>query len=175
MFAADPPCTSRMSATVSVSGRIGQIHYTPGLFLNAELDKASEDNERNGLVLALADGRRLIDGMSSWWSAVHGYDHPVLRAALHRQTDAFPHVMFGGLTHGPAVELADRLVALLRERMAGLTVGPSLEESSDFGPVVSPAPKGEEAGELFDGLELMSRTSGFFELKRSRTRDPIFD
>ena len=70
----------------------------------------------SGVRLALedADGatHQAIDGMSSWWSAVHGYDHPELRAALHRQTDAFPHVMFGGLTHGPAVEFAERLVAL---------------------------------------------------------------
>ncbi|MFF8765379.1 adenosylmethionine--8-amino-7-oxononanoate transaminase [Nocardiopsis dassonvillei] len=56
--------------------------------------------------------RRVVDAMSSWWSAVHGYRHPVLDAAVRRQTDAFSHVMFGGLTHGPAADLAEALVAI---------------------------------------------------------------
>jgi adenosylmethionine-8-amino-7-oxononanoate aminotransferase len=55
---------------------------------------------------------RVVDAMSSWWSAVHGYRHPVLDAAVRRQTDAFSHVMFGGLTHGPAADLAEALVAI---------------------------------------------------------------
>lgn len=54
--------------------------------------------------------RRVLDGMSSWWSVVHGYRHPVLDAAIREQTARFSHVMFGGLTHAPAVELAERLV-----------------------------------------------------------------
>lgn len=54
--------------------------------------------------------RRVLDGMSSWWSVVHGYRHPHMDAALHQQLDRFSHVMFGGLTHAPAVELAERLV-----------------------------------------------------------------
>ena len=65
-----------------------------------------------GTRLTLADGRELVDGMSSWWAAVHGYGHPVLDAALHAQVDRLGHVMFGGLTHAPAVELAELLVAL---------------------------------------------------------------
>ncbi|UGQ10267.1 adenosylmethionine--8-amino-7-oxononanoate transaminase [Yinghuangia sp. ASG 101] len=65
-----------------------------------------------GVRLRLADGRELIDGMASWWSAIHGYNHPSLNAAARRQLDAMAHVMFGGLTHPPAVELARRLVDL---------------------------------------------------------------
>jgi adenosylmethionine-8-amino-7-oxononanoate aminotransferase len=59
-----------------------------------------------------AEGREVVDGMSSWWSAIHGYRHPVLDEALRRQSDDFAHVMFGGLTHEPAVRLAQRLVSI---------------------------------------------------------------
>jgi adenosylmethionine-8-amino-7-oxononanoate aminotransferase len=66
----------------------------------------------NGVRLRLTDGRELIDGMSSWWSAIHGYNHPRLNAALREQSGRMSHVMFGGLTHRPAVELAARLIAM---------------------------------------------------------------
>ncbi len=66
--------------------------------------------DAHGTRLVLADGRELVDGMSSWWAAIHGYRHPVLDRALHEQVDRFAHVMFGGLTHEPAVALAELLV-----------------------------------------------------------------
>jgi len=66
----------------------------------------------SGTRLTLADGRELVDGMSSWWAAIHGYNHPALNAALAAQADDFAHVMFGGLTHEPAIRLAQRLVEL---------------------------------------------------------------
>ncbi len=65
-----------------------------------------------GVRLRLADGRELVDGMSSWWAAVHGYRHPVLDAALADQAGRMSHVMFGGLTHEPAITLARTLVEI---------------------------------------------------------------
>jgi adenosylmethionine-8-amino-7-oxononanoate aminotransferase len=65
-----------------------------------------------GVRLRLADGRELIDGMASWWCAIHGYRHPVLDEAARDQLGKMAHVMFGGLTHEPAVELAEHLIEL---------------------------------------------------------------
>ncbi len=65
-----------------------------------------------GVRLRLADGRELIDGMASWWCAIHGYRHPVLDLALGEQLGRMAHVMFGGLTHEPAVRLVERLSEL---------------------------------------------------------------
>lgn len=65
-----------------------------------------------GVRIKLADGRELIDGMASWWAVIHGYNHPRLNAALKHQIDTMSHVMFGGLTHQPAIDLAARLVEI---------------------------------------------------------------
>lgn len=63
-----------------------------------------------GCKIQLADGRELIDGISSWWSACHGYGHPHIRQAVEKQLHTLPHIMFGGLAHEPAYTLAKRLV-----------------------------------------------------------------
>jgi adenosylmethionine-8-amino-7-oxononanoate aminotransferase len=67
--------------------------------------------------LRLADGRELIDGMASWWCAIHGYRHPALDAAVRGQLETMAHVMFGGLTHEPAIRLAERLTELAPARV----------------------------------------------------------
>lgn len=66
----------------------------------------------DGVELELADGRRLVDGMSSWWAAIHGYNHPAINQALQQQMSRMSHVMFGGITHPQAVALCRRLVAM---------------------------------------------------------------
>ncbi|WP_036261559.1 adenosylmethionine--8-amino-7-oxononanoate transaminase [Methylocapsa aurea] len=67
----------------------------------------------NGARITLADGRELVDGIASWWTACHGYNHPHIREAVIAQLGAMPHIMFGGLAHEPALTLALRLAALL--------------------------------------------------------------
>ena len=67
----------------------------------------------HGTRIKLADGRELIDGLSSWWTACHGYNHPHITDAIRRQAEAMPHVMFAGLAHEPAARLAARLAKML--------------------------------------------------------------
>ncbi|MCC2616081.1 adenosylmethionine--8-amino-7-oxononanoate transaminase [Aestuariibacter halophilus] len=69
-----------------------------------------EVRRAEGVYLELADGRQLVDGMSSWWAAIHGYNHPRLNKAVSTQLEDMAHVMFGGITHAPAIDLCDQLL-----------------------------------------------------------------
>ncbi len=71
----------------------------------------------NGVYLTLEDGRQLIDGMSSWWCAIHGYNVPQLNSTIKKQLDDMAHVMFGGLTHRPAVNLCNKLVEITPDKL----------------------------------------------------------
>jgi adenosylmethionine-8-amino-7-oxononanoate aminotransferase len=73
---------------------------------------AYQVTQAQGVYLELASGEKLIDGMSSWWAVIHGYNHPTLNEALYRQVDKVAHVMFGGITHQPAVDLCRKLIEI---------------------------------------------------------------
>ena len=88
--------------------------YTPMTTAPPPLEAVATRGSR----ITLADGRELVDGVASWWTAVHGYNHPHIAQAVAAQLQAMPHVMFGGLTHAPAERLARRLAALLPGELA---------------------------------------------------------
>ncbi|WP_424404711.1 adenosylmethionine--8-amino-7-oxononanoate transaminase [Pasteurella sp. PK-2025] len=88
--------------------------WHPYAALNADFPLFAVERAE-GVYIQLKNGQQLIDGMSSWWSAIHGYNHPVLNQAATQQLSQMSHVMFGGLTHQPAVELAQQLVKILPE------------------------------------------------------------
>lgn len=79
----------------------------------------------NGVRITLENGNELIDGMASWWSTIHGYNHPELNAAAHQQIDQMAHVMFGGLTHSPAIELAKKLVEMTPDNLEKVFIADS--------------------------------------------------
>ncbi len=83
--------------------------YAP---LGANAPRVRMAERAEGLEIVLDDGRRLIDAVSSWWCVAHGHRHPAIVEAIRRQAEKLPHVMFGGFTHAPAVELAERLAAI---------------------------------------------------------------
>jgi adenosylmethionine-8-amino-7-oxononanoate aminotransferase len=89
------------------------LPYTQMKTAGAPLPVAATD----GVRIRLADGRELIDGIASWWTACHGYNHPHIRTAVARQLEEMPHVMFGGLVHEQAATLARRLCAMLPGRL----------------------------------------------------------
>ncbi len=112
-----------MSVNTSENNRVGQFArpdwYAAGLdhvwLPYAQMKTASPPlavAATNGSRIVLADGSELIDGIASWWTACHGYNHPHIRAAIERQLAVMPHVMFGGMVHEQALTLARRLTVL---------------------------------------------------------------
>ncbi|GMR15760.1 MAG: adenosylmethionine--8-amino-7-oxononanoate transaminase [Gammaproteobacteria bacterium] len=99
---------------------IDQNHiWHPYSAMNSDLP-VYEVESADGVRLKLKDGRELIDGMSSWWCMIHGYNHPKMNAALEHQIKKMSHVMFGGLTHQPAIELTKLLIEITPEPLQNI-------------------------------------------------------
>jgi len=99
-------------STVKARLAIDSQHlWHPYSAMNSDMPVFHVDSAK-GVKLQLSDGRELIDGMSSWWCTIHGYNHPLLNRAIEDQLERMAHVMFGGLTHEPAISLAENLVKL---------------------------------------------------------------
>lgn len=113
----------------------------------------------SGVRLKLADGRELIDGMSSWWAAVHGYNHPVLNEAVKKQIEKMSHVMFGGITHKPAVDLCRKLIEITPEPMQKVFLADSGSVSVEV--AVKMALQYQQAKGLKNKSRLLTIRSGY--------------
>src|SRR5262249_42357620 len=103
------PARQRMKAEMPADTSNIWLPYTQMKTASPPLEVARTEGTR----IVLADGRELIDGIASWWTACHGYNHPHIGAAVAKQLAQMPHVMFGGIVHEQALTLAKRLAALL--------------------------------------------------------------
>jgi adenosylmethionine-8-amino-7-oxononanoate aminotransferase len=114
-----------MSGKASENNGVAPAWYGPGLdhiwLPYAQMKTTAPPlavTATKGSRIVLTDGRELVDGIASWWTACHGYNHPHIRTAVERQLAIMPHVMFGGIVHEPALKLARRLVTLAHDNQA---------------------------------------------------------